>query len=159
MAENIYDFSIEDINGKDINMSNYQCCVVIIVNVASESEHAEKNYSQLQELYEKFGDRGLRIIGFPCNQFDSQEPKSNAAIRVFAKKRGVTFDMAAKIDVNGDDAIPLFTFLKAHENTNGEITGNFTKFFVDRQGTPRYRFGEYAEPNETIDFLRELIEE
>ena len=162
--DRIYQFTVEDINGKDINMSKYQNLVLIIVNVASAAENTDRDYEQLQELYEKYQETGLRIIGFPCNQFGGQEPKSNAAIRVFAKKRGVTFDMAAKIDVNGDDTIPLYEFLKNHENTSGagatpDVPGNFTKFLVDRYGVPRKRFYPEDEPNSMANDIESLISE
>ena len=163
MATNIYSFTVEGIDGKDINLSQYEGRVLIIVNVASAAEHTERDYEQLQELYEKYKDGGLRVIGFPCNQFDGKEPKSNAAIRVFAKKRGVTFDMAAKVDVNGDDAIPLYQFIRTHENTcrypDNEIAGNFTKYVVDRNGIPRRRADEQEEPSSLEGLIEVLLNE
>ena len=155
----IYSFTVEDISGRDFNMSQYKNCVVIIVNVASASEYADRDYTQLQELYEKYADRGLRVVAFPCNQFDALETKSNAAIRVFAKRKHASFDLCAKIDVTGDEAIPLFTFLREHDNTPGEIPGNFTKFLVDRKGIPRHRFGEHVEPLGITSYIENLLDE
>ena len=161
MAENIYEFSVEDCNGKDVNMSDFQGCVVVVVNVASGAENIDTEYEQLQELYEKYQETGLRIIAFPCDQIDGKEPKSNAAIRVFAKKRGVTFVVCGKVDVNGDTAIPLYDFIKNHPNVQGnsdtEITENFTKFVIDRYGKPRRRFAGTEEPKSMTDHIEMYI--
>ena len=157
MADTVYEFSVEDCNGKDFNMSDYQGYVLIIVNVASEDENTERDYEQLQELYEKYQETGLRILAFPCDQIDGKEPKSNAAIRVFARKRGAKFTICSKVDVNGDTAIPLYDFIKNHPNVSGEfsteITSNFTKFVVDRFGKPRRRFPGQDEPKDMTDYI------
>jgi len=106
------------------------------------------NYKQLVGLYDKYAQDGLRILAFPCNQFGSQEPGTDAEIKAFAAGYGVKFDMFSKIDVNGDDAHPLFKYLKKKQGgTLGSfIKWNFTKFLVNKQGIPVKRFGPQEDP-------------
>jgi len=125
---------------------------------------ANTNYNQLQTLYTQYKDQGLRVAAFPCNQFGGQEPGTNAEIkaRVLAKY-GITFDLFAKINVNGDDAHPLWKFLKEKQPgpmswvTGGKIPWNFTKFLIDRQGNPVDRFLPTTAPDSMEDeILAEL---
>ena len=161
--DTIFDYTVEDIDGRDLNMSKYKDYVIVIVNVASQSEFADRDYEQLQELYEKYADRRFKVVGFPCNQFNSEEPKSNAAIKAFTKRMHVSFDMCAKVDVNGGNAIPLYNFLTSHQNTRGvyanNVSWNFTKFLVDRRGIPRKRYNEDVEPWAMANDIVALLDE
>jgi len=117
------------------------------------------NYAQLQALYEKYKDKGLEILGFPCNQFGSQEPGSNQDIIEFVKTFNVSFEMMDKIDVNGSGAHPLFVYLKTHtDSTFGSfIKWNFTKFLVDSKGIPFKRYGPPEAPFTIESDIRQLL--
>ncbi|VDM34039.1 unnamed protein product [Hydatigera taeniaeformis] len=130
-----------DIDGNNVSMEKYRGNVVIVVNV--------KNYAQLQDLYTQYGSQGLRILAFPCNQFRNQEPGTNAEIKEAARnKYGLTFDFFSKVDVNGSNALPLFTYLR--NTLKGTITNsikwNFTKFLIDRNGVPYKRYSPTTDP-------------
>jgi glutathione peroxidase len=117
---NILGFKVKDINGKEIEMSKYKGKVLLIVNVASECGYTAQ-YEGLQNVYQNYTKQGFEVLGFPCNQFGGQEPGTEAEIQKFcSSKFHVTFPMFAKIDVNGDKAIPLFKYLTS--NTDGFIT-------------------------------------
>jgi len=151
-ATSIYDFNVIDIDGNEVSMEKYRGHVVIIVNVATEWGLADTNYRQLQAMHDELAEsKGLRILAFPCNQFANQEPGTNAEIKAWAKKKfGVTFDMFSKINVNGDDAIPLYKYLKSKQGgTLGSwIKWNYTKFLVDKNGQPVARYSPQDEPFE-----------
>lgn len=119
----------------------------------------EKNYNQLQELYSRFKDTGLSVIVFPCNQFGSQEPGTEAEIKAFAAQYNVTFQMMSKIDVNGANAHPLFVWLKAKlPGTLGNgIKWNWTKFTLDRKGQPVKRYGPPKSPASMEDDIVALL--
>jgi len=119
-ASNIGSFSTTDIDGNKVNLSKYLGFVTVIVNVASEWGLTPREYTQLQALYEQYKNDGLRIVAFPSNQFGNQEPGTNAEIKHFAEsKYGVTFDMMAKTDVNGDNAEPVYKWMKEQPNGAG----------------------------------------
>jgi len=144
----IYDFTLKDINNKKVSLSTYKGKVLLIVNVASECGFTPQ-YKQLQELYERYKEQGLAILAFPCNQFRNQEPKQNKEIQQFCQKNfGVTFDMFAKIDVNGENTHLLYRFLKEQKSgfLNSEIKWNFTKFLVDRDGKVVQRYAPITKP-------------
>ncbi len=149
MAENIYDFTVTTMMGLPKSMADYKGKVLLIVNTASKCGFTPQ-YAGLQELYEKYHDRGLEILGFPCNQFMGQEPGDNAEIQNFCQVNyGVTFPMFSKIDVNGSDAHPLYEYLK--KEAPGAlgmkaVKWNFTKFLVDAQGNVLKRFEPNVEP-------------
>lgn len=151
----IYDFTVKDIKGQDVKLERYKGYVLIIVNVASQCGYTNTHYTQLNELYEKYSDRGLRILAFPCNQFGGQEPGTHDEILQFTKKRDVKFDLFEKVDVNGDDAHPLWKFLKKSQGgTLGDfIKWNFSKFIVDKNGVPVERFGPNTSPLEMESYL------
>jgi len=149
-ANSIYDFSAIDIDGNEVLLDKYRDHVTIIVNLASECGLTQANYSQLQALYEKYGEsHGLRILGFPCNQFAGQEPRTEAEIKEFIKKYNVQFDMFSKIDVNGKNTHPLWSYLKKKQGGTlvDMIKWNFTKFLIDKNGQPVERYGPKTEPN------------
>jgi len=151
-AKSIFEFSALDIDGNEVSLEKYRGHVCIIVNVASKWGFTAKNYQQFQAMYDELGaSRGLRILGFPCNQFGSQEPGTNEEVKKFASESfGVTFDMFSKIDVNGDKAHPLWKYLKNKQGgTLGDfIKWNFSKFLIDKQGQPVKRYAPNVEPNE-----------
>ncbi|RKP05536.1 glutathione peroxidase-like protein [Thamnocephalis sphaerospora] len=152
LARKVHDFSAVDINGQEVPLDRYRGNVVLIVNV---------NYEQLVELDKRYRERGLRILGFPCNQFAGQEPKSNEEIKEFITKYGVEFDMFDKVDVNGANAHPLFVYLK--KKLPGflldAVKWNFTKFLVDRQGNPVKRYGPKEDPFTLIPDIEGLLDE
>ncbi|WP_331776084.1 glutathione peroxidase [Sulfurospirillum sp. 1612] len=156
----IYDIEVKTIDGKTITLEKYKGEVMLIVNVASKCGFTPQ-YKGLEDLYAKYHERGFRILGFPCNQFLSQEPGSNQEIAKFCSLTyGVTFDMFAKIDVNGDTAHPLYQYLKAQEPGfmgTEFIKWNFTKFLVDRQGNVIKRYAPSTEPKEIEKDIEKLL--
>ena len=153
----IYDFTVKDIHGKPVKLDRYRGKVMLIVNTASECGFTPQ-YKGLEAMYEKLHDKGLEVLGFPCNQFGGQEPGGEKEIAQFCELNfGVTFPMFAKVDVNGDDAAPLYRFLKAEKpgllGSEG-IKWNFTKFLVDRDGNVVKRYA----PNDTPESIAKDIE-
>jgi len=150
-ATSIYDFNATDIDGNEVSLEKYRGHVAIIVNVATSWGLTDQNYRQLQALHDEFADsRGLRILAFPCNQFGNQEPGTNEEIKAFAQgKYNVTFDMFSKINVNGDNADPLWKYLKdkQHGTFGNFIKWNFSKFLIDKDGQPVKRYGPKDAPN------------
>lgn len=147
----VYDFSVKTIRGETVSMAEYRGKVLLIVNVASQCGFTPQ-YKGLQELYEKYKDRGLVVLGFPCNQFGAQEPGTETEIAQFCETNyGVTFPMFAKIDVSGENAHPLYQFLcKEAPGILGTkaIKWNFTKFLVDREGNVIDRFASTDTPED-----------
>ena len=145
----VYDFAAHTIDGKKQSLEDYRGKVILLVNVASQCG-LTPHYAGLEELYRSFKDRGLVVLGFPCNQFGGQEPGSEAEIKQFCtSKYGVTFPMFAKIDVNGASRHPLYAFLTAQAtepDAAGDIQWNFAKFLADRQGRVAARFAPSAAP-------------
>ncbi|XP_014475787.1 PREDICTED: probable phospholipid hydroperoxide glutathione peroxidase [Dinoponera quadriceps] len=156
-ATTIYDFHANDIEGEDVPLEKYRGNALVIVNVASNCGLTTSNYKQLQQLYDKYMTKGLRILAFPSNQFAGQEPGTNEEILNFVQREfNVTFDMFAKIDVNGEAAHPLWKWLK--KQTGGDkIPWNFTKFVVDRQGNVVERFVPSTEPLGMEETLKKYL--
>lgn len=160
MDKSIYEFQVKTIEGKDITLKEYKGKTMLIVNVASKCGFT-KQYKGLQELYEKYKDSDFVILGFPCNQFGNQEPGSNDEIKEFCSVNyDVTFPMFDKINVNGDDAHPLYKFLK--EKAPGalgtkSIKWNFTKFLIDAEGNVIERFGSAKTPEELNPIIANQI--
>ncbi|KFL34074.1 MULTISPECIES: glutathione peroxidase [unclassified Sulfurospirillum] len=153
----IYDFEVKTISGEIISMSSFKHKVLLIVNVASKCAFTSQ-YEGLERLHEKYKEQGLVILGFPCNQFMNQEPSSEEEIQSFCSLNyGVTFPMFAKIDVNGENAHPLYTYLKeAQKGLLGSeaIKWNFTKFLVDKNGVVINRFAPSTKPESLeVDIL------
>jgi len=150
-ATSIYDFTANDINGTPVNLGDLcRDRVCVIVNVATQWGLTKTNYTQLQALYSKYADSGLRILGFPCNQFGGQEPGTNAEIKKYATEvHGVTFNLFEKINVNGNDAHPLWNYLKKAQGgfLVDAIKWNFTKFLVNKEGQAIKRFGPKENPD------------
>lgn len=156
----IYDFNIKDIDGKDISMSKYQDKVILIVNVASKCGFTPQ-YEGLENLYQKYKNNSFMILGFPSNQFSEQEPASNGEIKIFCTTTyDVHFDMFAKIDVNGDNSIPLYKYLKKEQSGflwTESIKWNFTKFLVDSKGNVIKRYGSSTTPQSIQKDIEKLL--
>ena len=145
-ASSIYDFTLPSIDGQAMPLSNYKGKVVLLVNVASRCGFTPQ-YKGLEALYEKYKDQGFVILGFPANNFGSQEPGTNQEIKTFCStKYSVTFPMYAKVSVKGADQTPLYQYLttQADPTHTGDIKWNFTKFLVDRDGHVVQRFESAA---------------
>lgn len=154
-----YDYRVKNISGEDVSMSDYKGKVVLIVNTASKCGFT-KQYEGLEELYEKYKDQGFVILGFPCNQFGAQEPGGNEEIKNFCTSTfSVTFPMMSKIDVNGDDADPLYKFLKKEKGgiLGDDIKWNFTKFLIDREGNVVDRFASQKTPKALEKEVEKLL--
>ena len=170
---NVYDFTVKTRKGEEVNLADYKGKVLLIVNTATACGFTPQ-YGPMQEIYEEFHDKGLEILDFPCNQFAEQAPGTDEEIHSFCQGRfGVTFPQFSKVDVNGDDAIPLYKYLttattfegfgkspmglmlsgvvkkvdKDYKN-NGNIKWNFTKFLIDREGNLVARFEPTVEMDE-----------
>ena len=147
-AQSLYDIPLKDINGKDASLKDYKGKVLLIVNVASKCGHTPQ-YAGLEALYQKNKDKGLVVLGFPCNQFGGQEPGTNAEIKKFCTANyRVTFPLFDKIDVNGAQRHPLYAALAGKGSPfPGNIKWNFGKFLVGRDGKILKRFGAGDEPD------------
>ena len=149
--KSVLDSKARSLSGEEIDLSRYKGKVLVIVNTASKCGFTNQ-YAGLEELYEKYKDKGLEILGFPCNQFGGQEPGSEEEIANFCQKNyGVDFQMFEKVDVNGSDAHPLYKFL-THEAPGAlkteAIKWNFTKFLVDKNGKVLKRFAPNVAPKD-----------
>lgn len=146
-AESLYDIKLKDIDGKDTSLAAYKGKAVLIVNVASKCGYT-RQYSGLESLYEKYKDKGLVVLGFPCNQFGGQEPGSNEEIKQFCtSKFNVTFPMFDKIDVNGAKRHPLYVKLAGSDSPfPGDIKWNFNKFLISKDGKILHRFDSKVTP-------------
>ena len=177
-AQSIYNFKVKDMDGKEVSLSQYKGKVLLIVNTATKCGFTPQ-YEQLQELYDKYKDKGLVILDFPCNQFGEQAPGDIASIHEFCtSKYNTTFPQFDKVDVNGPDESPLFAFLKSKQKFKGFGTGeqakfmdemlkkqdpdyaskpdikwNFTKFLVDANGNVAARF----EPTASMNFVSTVV--
>ncbi|MDD3341003.1 MAG: glutathione peroxidase [Bacilli bacterium] len=149
---NIYNFKVKDAEDKNIPLSIYKGKVLLIVNTATGCGFTPQ-YEGLENLYQKYKDSGFEILDFPCNQFGHQAPGSNQEIVSFCQlKYNTTFKTFAKINVNGENEEPLYTFLKKQKKgaINSKIKWNFTKFLVDKNGTVIQRYAPTVTP-ESID--------
>lgn len=148
-GESFYDFTMRTIEGKEVKLDQYKGKVVLVVNVASFCGYT-KQYTGLEQLYEKYKDKGLVLIGFPANNYGEQEPGSDAEIKEFCSTHyNVTFQMFAKISVLGEDKHPLYKFLTSgggDEKLAGEVAWNFEKFLISRNGKIMSRYKRNIEP-------------
>jgi glutathione peroxidase len=159
MDSEFYNYSATSLQGRDIKMEDFKGKTVLIVNTASKCGFTPQ-YEGLENLYKKYKDKGLVILGFPCNQFGSQEPGSNKEIiEGCLINYGVSFPMFSKIDVNGKEAHPLFKYLK--EKRKGllgkRIEWNFTKFLIDPAGNPVKRFAPVTTPEKIEPELQQYL--
>jgi glutathione peroxidase len=157
---NVFDFQATSLNGKPVDLAQYRGKALLIVNTASKCGFTPQ-YQGLEAVYRELHGRGLEVLGFPCNQFGSQEPGTEEEIGAFCEKNyGVSFPMFAKVDVNGDDAHPLWKHLK------GEAPGvlgleaikwNFTKFLIGRDGKVVKRYAPQTKPEEIAGDIERVL--
>ncbi len=155
----LYDFAATSITGQPQKLSEYAGKIALVVNVASECGFTGQ-YAGLEELYEQFADRGLVVLGFPCDQFGGQEPGTEEEIAEFCTTAfGVSFPMFAKIDVNGDNAHPLYSWLQQERpgRRGAAIEWNFTKFLVDASGRVVKRYGSNTKPSKIAPDIEQLL--
>ena len=157
--ESIYDFTAVASNGQEINFKDFEGKVLLIVNTASKCGFTPQ-FDGLEKLNEKYRDRGLVIIGFPCNQFAQQDPGTDSEIEDFCRLNyGVTFQIMKKIDVNGKDAHPIFKYLR--HQTRGlfgdKVKWNFTKFLISRDGKTVKRFAPMVTPEKMEGSIEKML--
>ncbi|WP_368505707.1 glutathione peroxidase [Alkalihalophilus sp. As8PL] len=156
----VHDFSVQTSKGEEVALSKYEGDVIVIVNTATKCGLAPQ-FEGLEKLYQEYKDRGLSILGFPCNQFMNQEPVSDDQMTEACKVNfGVTFPLFAKINVNGSSAHPLYKHLKKEQKglLSSEIKWNFTKFLVDQKGNVVKRFGPNTPPEKMEEDIKQLLE-
>ena len=154
-VSNSLDYPVRKIDGQEVSLADYQGKVLLIVNVASRCGLTPQ-YKQLQALHEQYNDQGLAVLGFPCNQFGGQEPGTSKQIQEFcSSKYNVSFDMFEKVKVNGDEACDLYKYLTSLDTEpagKGDISWNFEKFLVSRDGKVVARFSPRTKPDsEEVD--------
>jgi len=159
----IYDFSVNTLEGEQVDLSKFRGQVMLIVNTASRCGFTPQ-YKELEDLYEEYKNRGFVILGFPSNDFANQEPGTDEEIRAFCTKNfGVTFPIMCKQPVTGSKKQPVFKFLTedTSEEFQGEVGWNFEKFLIDRKGNLRARYSSFTNPlsSRLRDDLNELIQE
>eukprot|EP00262_Sarcandra_glabra_P022040 TRINITY_DN956_c0_g1_i2.p1 TRINITY_DN956_c0_g1~~TRINITY_DN956_c0_g1_i2.p1 ORF type:complete len:171 (-),score=36.35 TRINITY_DN956_c0_g1_i2:158-670(-) len=145
----IHEFTVKDAKGNDVDLSAFKGKVLLIVNVASQCGLANSNYTELSQLYEKYKDKDFEILAFPCNQFGGQEPGNNEQIVEFACTRfKAEYPIFDKIDVNGENAAPVYKFLKSSKGSifGDSIKWNFSKFLVDKDGHVVDRYAPTTSP-------------
>ncbi|WP_395376288.1 glutathione peroxidase [Marinicella sp. W31] len=155
----LFELKAKSLQGKDIDMASYKDKALLIVNTASKCGFTPQ-YAGLQKLYDDYKDSGLEILGFPCNQFGHQEPGTAEEIQDNCLVNyGVSFTMFEKIDVNGDEAHPIFQYLKeALPGTLGKrIKWNFTKFLIDADGNPVKRFAPTTKPEDMEKYVKKAL--
>jgi len=159
MFMNVHQFKVNDINSKEVAFSSFKGKTLIIVNTASKCGFTPQ-FKELEELYQQYKDKGLVVLGFPCNQFMNQDPGTNEEILSFCELNyGVTFPMFSKIDVNGDNAHPLYKYLTSETKTllSEAIKWNFTKFLVDKNGNVVERYAPQVSPLKMKKDIEKLL--
>lgn len=160
MSQKLSDFSVKAADGSSVPLDKYKDQPVLVVNVASKCGFTPQ-YKGLEELYQKFKDQGLMILGFPCNQFGAQEPGSNEEIQQFCQLNyGVSFPVMGKVDVNGENTDPLFQWLKSSAPGvlgTEMIKWNFTKFLVGKNGEVLKRYAPQEEPMNIADDIAKAL--
>jgi len=155
----IYNFKVNSSNGEEIELSKYKGKVMLIVNTASKCGFTYQ-YEGLQDLHDLYNQEGLEILAFPCNQFKKQESGTNEEIQSFCQLNyGLKFPVYSKIDVNGEDAHPLYKYLKKEKKGlfGSNIKWNFTKFLVDKEGNVVKRFASTVKPESMKENIKELL--
>lgn len=159
MKTNFYNFTAKTLQGKELKMDSYKGKVVLLVNTASKCGFTPQ-YKGLEELNQKYKDKGLVVLGFPCNQFGNQEPGTAKDIEEGCLiNYGVSFQMFDKVDVNGDNAHPVFKYLKNELSgiLGKRIKWNFTKFLIDKNGNPVKRFAPVSKPESIEKYIIKLL--
>lgn len=155
----LYDYKVKDNKGSLLDMKQYEGKVLLIVNTATGCGFTPQ-YNGLQDLYDKYKDKGFEILDFPCNQFGYQAPGDSDEIATFCTMRyGITFQQFNKVDVNGKNEEPLYTYLKKQKNgiMGNKIKWNFTKFLIDRKGNVVERFAPTVEPIKIEEYISKLL--
>lgn len=159
-AKSLHDFHVKDDKGQEVELKKYEGKTVLIVNVASKCGFT-KQYTGLESMYEKYKDKNFVILGFPCNQFGAQEPGSDEEIQKFCKlEYGVKFPVLSKIEVNGPNATPLYTWLKKEAGKDAgpqDIKWNFTKFLLNKQGEVVGRYEPKVEPKDIEKDIEKIL--
>ncbi len=156
-----HDFSATSIDGIERQLVDYKGKVILVVNTASQCGFTGQ-YKGLEELYRTYADRGLVVLGFPCDQFGNQEPGDEEEIATFCERNfGVTFPLFSKVDVNGKDAHPLYQWLRSEKGgmVGSKIRWNFTKFLIDPEGNVVQRYGSTTTPDQISDDIEALLPE
>lgn len=156
---NIYDYKVKDASGNEVSLSDYKGKTLLIVNTATGCGFTPQ-YEGLEALYRKYKEDGFEILDFPCNQFGNQAPGSNSEIQSFCQlKYDTTFKLFSKIDVNGENESPLYTYLKSQKGglLGSKIKWNFTKFLVDKEGKVLARFAPTDRPEKIEKLLKEVL--
>jgi len=159
MENNFYQFSAKSLQGKEINMDTFKGKTVLVVNTASKCGLTPQ-FEGLEKLYQKYKDKNLVILGFPCNQFANQEPGDEKSISEgCVLNYGVTFQMFSKVDVNGENAHPIYKYLKKElgGTLGSKIKWNFTKFLIDANGNPVKRFSPTTKPEKMEKYLLKIM--
>lgn len=159
MAANFYQFTATSLQGKEINTEKYKGKVVLVLNTASKCGFTPQ-YEGLEKLYKEYKDKGLVILGFPCNQFGNQEPGTEKEISEGCLiNYGVSFPMFSKVEVNGENTHPIFKYLKAELKgfPGKNIKWNFTKFLIDKEGKPFKRFSPLTKPENLRKDIEALL--
>jgi glutathione peroxidase len=160
MTAHIHQLSARGIDGREVSLADYAGRVLLIVNTASECGFTPQ-YEGLERLHRRYADRGLAVLGFPCDQFGHQEPGTEAEIQGFCQRNyGVSFPLFAKIEVNGDGAHPLYRYLKKEAKGvlgSEAIKWNFTKFLVDRGGRVVARYASVTKPADIATDIERLL--
>ncbi|MDI9215518.1 glutathione peroxidase [Clostridium tertium] len=154
-----YDYSAKNIDGKEINMSDYKGKIVLVVNTASKCGFTPQ-LKDLEEIYKDYKGLGVEILGFPCNQFLNQEPGDNEEVKNFCQLNyGVTFNMFEKVDVNGSDTHPIYKYLKEQEKglLTKDIKWNFTKFLIDKEGNVIKRYSPTTSPLKIKNDIEKIL--
>ncbi|XP_047981570.1 probable phospholipid hydroperoxide glutathione peroxidase [Salvia hispanica] len=156
----IHDFTVKDIDGKDVALSKFKGSILLIVNVASQCGLTSSNYTELSQIYEKYKSQGLEILAFPCNQFGGQEPGSNRDIKNFACTRyKAEFPIFDKVDVNGPNTAPVYQFLKSNAGgfLGDLVKWNFEKFLVNKDGKVVERYPPTTSPLQIEKDIKKLL--
>ncbi len=159
MSNQFYQFSAKSLQGKEVSMETYKGKTILVVNTASKCGLTPQ-FEGLESLYKKYKDKGLVILGFPCNQFANQEPGDEKSISEGCLiNYGVSFPMFAKIEVNGESAHPIYKYLKKELSGlfGGKIKWNFTKFLIDSEGNPVKRFAPVTTPEKIDSYLEKFM--
>ena len=154
-----YDYKAKNIYGEEVSMEKYKGKVVLVVNTASKCGFTPQ-FEGLEQLYREYKDKGLEVLGFPCNQFANQEPGTNEEVHQFCQLNyGVTFTMFEKIDVNGENAHPLYKFLTSQAKgiLSSKIKWNFTKFLIDAEGNVVKRYAPTVMPSQITGDIEKLL--